>query len=325
MRDEPAELPVDVVLDHVRAGWGIPAESVSYLPVGAGSYNWIARAGGRPAWFVKCDRIESEATRERLRSTFRAASALRASGLEFVVAPIPDRDGDLLHTIAPGWAMSLCRHLGGAAVGDGHWLTDADRTHVAALLGRVHAAPVPECAPHWTAPPELIAERFMPSLDEPWKGGPFSTHAQRLLLDATEYIDSLIARFRRLLARLQADREPWVLTHGEPHSANLIRTDDGRMHLIDWDSARIAPREREFRTHLAPDDAVRRAYAVTAGTDLIRPYVQELFRVEWDLVEILWFSFCLRTEHADTADARRAVTALEHYLHPARPGATDRT
>ncbi|HEX3815358.1 MAG TPA: aminoglycoside phosphotransferase family protein [Mycobacteriales bacterium] len=316
MRDEPAELPVDAVLGHVRDGWDVPVEVIRYLPVGAGSYNWVAEADGRPAWFIKCDRIESQDTRQRLCSTFLAAAKLRDGGLEFVVAPIPDRSGQLLRVITPGWAMSVCRYLGGSAAGEGDWPDEEQRAEVAALLGRLHAAPVPECAPRWAPPPELVAGPFMPSLDRLWSAGPFSAPAREMLLGATEHIESLIARFRRLLARLEADSQPWVLTHGEPHSANIIRTDAGRMHLIDWDSARIAPREREFRRHLVLDGSALDAYSTTAGTSRIRPYVQELYSVEWNLVEILWFSYCLRIDHADTPDARRALTALDRYLHP---------
>ena len=36
-----------------------------------------------------------------------------------------------------------------------------------------------------------------------------------------------------------------VLTHGEPHPGNTMRTEDG-WRLIDWDTARIAPPERDL-------------------------------------------------------------------------------
>jgi len=54
MRDEPADLTPDAVRDHVRHGWGLPVDAVRYQPVGAGSYNWTAEAGGRPRWFAGC-------------------------------------------------------------------------------------------------------------------------------------------------------------------------------------------------------------------------------------------------------------------------------
>ncbi|HXP18631.1 MAG TPA: phosphotransferase [Streptosporangiaceae bacterium] len=42
-----------------------------------------------------------------------------------------------------------------------------------------------------------------------------------------------------------AARAP-VTTHGEPHSANIIRAGSGRL-LIDWDTVGLAPPERASR------------------------------------------------------------------------------
>jgi thiamine kinase-like enzyme len=37
----------------------------------------------------------------------------------------------------------------------------------------------------------------------------------------------------------------WVVTHGEPHPANVIRTPGG-LKLIDWDTVQLAPAERDL-------------------------------------------------------------------------------
>jgi spectinomycin phosphotransferase len=38
----------------------------------------------------------------------------------------------------------------------------------------------------------------------------------------------------------------WVVTHGEPHRANVIR-DGQELHLVDWDTTLLAPRERDLQ------------------------------------------------------------------------------
>lgn len=225
-----------------------------YTPVGAGSFNWIPEADGRPCWFVKGDaiRVATDATAgvERIHATFGTAAALHDGGLEFVVAQLPDSSGNLLRRITPGWALSVWPFLDGVTAGVGPWPAAADQIGMAALLGRLHAAPVPTFAPRWTPASDLMSgsiDASVPGLATAWSAGPFAETAHRLLPVAAPMIDRLAARYVELVHELEADSSPSVLTHGEPHSANVIVTTDGQRLLIDWDSARGAPREREFR------------------------------------------------------------------------------
>lgn len=141
--------------------------------------------------------------------------------------------------------------------------------------------------------------------------GPFGERARRMIAEAMPLVERLTGHFRRLVAELGG--AAWVVTHGEPHSANVIVTRDDRPYLIDWDSVRVAPRERDIRD-LRLDAASLAAYATAAGTDRIRPRVCRLFQAEWDLDEISWFARCLAQPHADGGDARRAFDMLAVYL-----------
>ena len=50
----------------------------------------------------------------------------------------------------------------------------------------------------------------------------------RLAANAERVVGDL-ARYDDLVAHL--DRDGWVVTHGEPHSGNVIRDPSGRLHL----------------------------------------------------------------------------------------------
>lgn len=166
MRDEPADLPHDVVLGCLRRQWSLPAECVRYAPVGAGSYHWIGEAGGRPRWFVKCDRTDSAAGFERLRAAFLTAAALSENGLEFVLAPMPNPSGEPIVAVNPGWAMSVLPYLDGVPAGSGPW-PDGEFRSIAAMVGRIHAAPVPDITPRWSP-----RKRWpLPDVDRPWTTG----------------------------------------------------------------------------------------------------------------------------------------------------------
>lgn len=316
VRDEPAGLSPTFVLEQAR-DWRLPLDRVYFTPVGAGSFNWVGEAGGRASCFIKCDAVRSDADFARLRSTFLAVAALREEGLEFVVPPILDAVGDPVRRITPDWAMSIWPHLDGAAAGDGGWPRAGDRTAIVSLLGRLHRAPVPLTTPHWSPPEDLMSgstSTLATDLGEVWDSGPYAHSAQRLVAAAAPMIERLARRYVKLVRQLAADNSPWVFTHGEPHSANVIITSRAQMLLIDWDSARVAPRERDLPQFVMPDDDNRALYAAAAGTDQIRSFARELFAIEWNLTEIRWYSDCLRAAHDDTADTRRVYDALHRYV-----------
>jgi aminoglycoside phosphotransferase (APT) family kinase protein len=114
------------------------------------------------------------------------------------------------------------------------------------------------------------------------------------------------------------DRRPerMIVTHGEPHRANTIITADG-VALIDWDTALIAPPERDLWTLIAEDPSIVEEYEARTGTTP-RPELVELYALSWDIAEISIYVAGFRQPHRDTEDTRLAWTALEHHLDPAR-------
>jgi hypothetical protein len=152
-------------------------------------------------------------------------------------------------------------------------------------------------------------------LAEPWTGGPYGEPARRLLDRHAGAVERLIARYDDVVAAA-AHPDRMVLTHGEPHPANTMRTNDGWL-LIDWDTTLVAVPERDL-WHMATDDldAVA-AYERTAGR-AVDPQGLTTYRLWWDLAEIAGYVALLRAAHGDDADVRESWRGLQHYLDPAR-------
>jgi spectinomycin phosphotransferase/16S rRNA (guanine(1405)-N(7))-methyltransferase len=97
---------------------GVRVASTAYRPVGFGSHHWkIIDAGGR-RWFVTVDDLENkrhsrreplDTAFDRLRASLAAATALRAQGYSFAVAPIPTLGGEPLTRGATGSASRCTR------------------------------------------------------------------------------------------------------------------------------------------------------------------------------------------------------------------------
>ena len=97
-------------------------------------------------------------------------------------------------------------------------------------------------APHYGGQRDL--NDFIGDPDRPWNGGPFSEPVRRLLTSHATDLAHLVAGFERLVVLTAPPEAASVITHGEPHPANLMLVDD-RLFLVDWDTAALAPPERD--------------------------------------------------------------------------------
>ena len=107
-----------------------------------------------------------------------------------------------------------------------------------------------------------------------------------------------------------------MVTHGEPHRANTITTPDGEA-LIDWETAKLAPPERDLWMLMDGDPTIAEEYATRTGIGLDTNAVA-LYHLWWDLCEIALYVTAFRSPHDDTEDTRVAWAGLERSLDPTR-------
>ena len=93
---------------------------------------------------------------------------------------------------------------------------------------------------------------------------------------------------------------PRVLTHGEPHAGNTMLTIDG-WKLIDWDTAALAPPERDLWNLDPGDGSILTAYTEATGYAPRRAAL-ELYKLRWDLNDISLCTADLRREHVEDAN-----------------------
>ena len=280
MDDRPAGLSDGEVLAGLAAGWGITAPGIRYLPVGFGSYHWAAGD-----LFLTVD----DGPFEPLRRALGAAARLP---LDFVVAPLPTTAGEPVWRLNPRYTLSVFPLLDGTAGTFGPHPPE-DRAEVLALLDRLHRADPGDVEPEDPALP--ARDQLAAGVDRPWTGGPYAEPCRRLLAARTDAVAGWLADFDTLTARVAA--RPRVVTHGEPHPGNFIRTPSG-LSLIDWDTVRLAPAERDLWLLDAPGDPAALAY----------------YRLRWRLADIAGFVSELRAPHEATTDTTAAWTYLRGYL-----------
>ena len=105
-----------------------------------------------------------------------------------------------------------------------------------------------------------------------------------------------------------------MITHGEPHRANVIRDARGGLLMVDWDTTLVAPRERDLRMVLDGDMTGWAEYRGVAGPVSLDRRALRLYALWWDLADIGLFVDRFRRPHGRTADDEASWTALSSYL-----------
>src|SRR5690349_1815498 len=108
VRERPEGLSDDDLIRGLAEGWKLPARTIEFLPVGAGGYHWAVDR----RWFVTIDVRTDQLTLNRALGT---AVALRQAGLDFVVAPLPDRDGNATRPLNGRHTLSVYPLIAGTA------------------------------------------------------------------------------------------------------------------------------------------------------------------------------------------------------------------
>lgn len=278
------------VLRVVREHWDPQVRTVEHLSLGFGGWHWRADRSDGAHLFVTLDQPlwHSASSAE---ATYAAAAELSGQ-LEFVHPCVPTGSG--AYTIALGDAWLSCTPwVDGTAPKE--WDHEA-----AGLVHRLHAVLPPRSLVSWepAVRPDLATE-LQTWTGAPWTGGP---HGEDARTGVGAALDDL-AEGVRLFTSLAADLDPgtYVPTHGEPGPHNQWRTEDGLLLLLDWETLRLAPPERDLRGGLAP--------WIEHDPDVLR-----VFELEWQLTEIHSFADWLRGPHADDEDTRIAAEALEHEI-----------
>jgi aminoglycoside phosphotransferase (APT) family kinase protein len=321
----PDDLPEAALARVLRQHWGVEPATLAYRPVGFGSHHWELTDGAGRRWFATADelagkRLTADETLDsafgRLAAALATAAALRAHGCAFVLAPVAAADGATLARSGDHFAVALYPFVHGQSFEWGDFPSPAHREAMLEMLIAVHGAPAElrqAATPDRLAIPlrDQIEAAITPGAPVP-DCGPYSGEAASLLAARAAPVRRLLARYDELAALARAQPERAVLSHGEPHPGNMMRTADGWL-LIDWDMALVAQPERDLWTLDPGDGTALRRYAEATGV-VPQPALLEMYRLRWDIADIAVDLTRFRQPHASTADDEKSWGLLRSLV-----------
>ena len=327
MKTQPPDLGWEVIANALSLHWGIDDVSLTYVPLGFGSHHWVANEPCGRKWLVTIDDLRNHhladlpaAAFEALVVAFRTAVALRdMAGLRFVVGPMVNGNGGCVVRMDQHYAMVVFPHLDVEPSDFGEFRNLADRDDAMRLIGAVHNATsiVPlDALRRDTLEIFNRAGLFdaLSTMDLEWDSGPYATRAQGFLRDRGALVFRKFERFDRLVRSVAGDHSEWVLTHGEPHAGNVIRTWTGDLVVVDWDTVAYAPRERDLWMMVNDASPDWSAYGDVTGVSSLSQAALDAYRLHWDLREIAIYVSWLRQSHGQTEEMEIAWSSLQQYI-----------
>ncbi len=303
----PVDLDVALLHAALNRVWDLDLDSLTYIPLGFGSHHWNAIEKRGQRWFVTVDDLRTgrlggdpDVAFGAYAAAFGTAAALRDRGLDFVLAPLGNRDGAVLTRLDFNYSLALFPYVDGVSADFGVYRSERDRHDVLRLLGRLHATPPPlelSRREDFSVPKRDLLITALSEVGTPWTSGPFAEPTRQLLRATADNLRTALAHYDDLVAEVRGESSSWVVTHGEPHAANVIRLGEDRLLLIDWDTVAIGPRERDLWMVVEDAASDLAPYSGAGGVPECSATAMALYRLWWELADIAEYVSIFRRPH----------------------------
>lgn len=250
MRIEP-DLNQSRLLELLHDRYLLEVVRLTFVPYGLDSWSYVAACRDGSQAFVKLSRRVPSANPTPSEVPLMAALATRQVA---VPRPVADRGGGFLNAV-DGYEVQVLEYIEGRSLEDETAWPDDLYAQVAETVAAVHAGTsavrhlververyeLPFLAPFAETLTVIEAGGVLPVGDDPT----LATLREMVIPRARE-LRVAIGRLEELrdLARVRDSDE--VLCHTDIWGSNLLLSDDGTIHLLDWNGALLGPPEHDL-------------------------------------------------------------------------------
>ena len=285
---EKPNLPDEAIAACLRTEYGLMVAQIDFLPVGNDASAWAYKAGTGDgnAYFLK---VRRGAVNE---PAIAIPRYLRDNGIEEVVAPLSAADGRSWQRVGD-YILILYPFIDGRPAMDvgmshGQW------TELGCVLRKIHTTGLTPSLERLVST-ETFRPAWSPLVRELQAGvlgteyrDPLEKELASFWRGRSNEIARLVGRAEALGRMLQEAPREFVLCHADIHTANILVTGDGGLHVVDWDGVLRAPKERDLmfiggdEGDAGAVEAFYRGYGATEIDRLALAY----YRYEWVVQEL---------------------------------------
>ena len=303
-------------------GYGLRVTDLTFLPLGADVNTAVYRANAEDgrAYFVKLRRGTPD------EMSVAVPACLGEQGIEHIIAPIRTTTGRLWGRLEP-FTVILYPFVAGA---DGYEMTlsVSQWVELGAALARIHMASLPDALKRglpresYSAQWREQARTFQSQLRATTYDDPVAAELAETMRARAAMVTQLVEAAEQLGQAVQGRALEEILCHGDLHAGNLLLGQDGALYIVDWDTAVLAPKERDLMfvgSGLGPgwDQPQATAWFYQGyGPTTIDAVALAYYRCERIVQDIVEFCKQVLATRGDSQDRRQALRYLTSQFRP---------
>jgi spectinomycin phosphotransferase len=316
MLDKP-DIADATIIDVLDSVYGIACREITFLPLGADTNTAVYRAVGatQTEYFVKLRRGDFN------EMTVVIPAFLHRQGVPHLIAPLSTRTHTLWAKMEAFKVMvyPFIEGKNGYEVP----LSETQWHEMGRAFRHLHATPIPPefahhlphetYSPHW----RTTLTTFLSRTDSDTFTDPITVDLFAFLAEKRTELLQMITRTEQLAEQMQSRSLPLVLCHADIHAGNALVQEDVTFYIVDWDTIRMAPRERDLMYvgaglwgNWQSADAEETFFYRGHGESDVDPVAIAYYRYERVIEDIALY--CDQILQPDESDEERALAL--HYL-----------
>lgn len=236
----------DTITHCLRDAYALHVAALEFLPLGADRDTAVYKAvtSDSTPYFVKLRRGDFDDL------PVIVPELLASQGLINIIAPLHNQSGEIW-TLLDDFKLTVSPFIEGQS-GFDVALSEQQWFEFGRALKFIHSTTLPssitDClqredfSNHWRE----TVKYFQKLVDKRTFEDPVSAELAALVVQKRNEIDRLVSQADYLASILQKQSNEFVLCHADIHGGNVLIDDTGHLYIVDWDTLKLAPRERDL-------------------------------------------------------------------------------
>lgn len=243
---EKPTIEEQALLLTIESAYGIHGRSIDFLPLGADLNSAVYRlmTEANHPYFLK---LRGGTFDER---SVTVPAFLQGAGVPHLIAPLATKAGQLWATFET-YTVLLYPFVEGKN-GYEIAMSAAQWNALGVAFKQIHTTPIPPALQaglqreSYTDKWRQEVKQFLARTDGTTFTDPIAVEMFAFLAETGNEILALVEQTERLAQAVQQRNLPFVLCHADIHAGNVLLEADGTLHIVDWDTLVLAPKERDL-------------------------------------------------------------------------------
>lgn len=243
---ETPDIQEELILNLIKDQYGLEVVSIEHLPIGADKNTAVYKT------VIKDGKILYAKLRlgDFNKTSVLIPKFLCDCNIKQVIEPIISVNNNPWAT-NNSLSLVLCPYIEGRD-GFEHAISDLQWVELGTILKKLHTIKVPDelridiPQEKYSDGSRISAKKFLNSIEQDAFEEPIAMRLSTFMKSHKSKIENIINRAEELAQILKGQNLEYVLCHGDIHAGNVFIDKENNLHVVDWDTLVVAPKERDL-------------------------------------------------------------------------------